>query len=64
MVDSSPPDLVPGQLYLRALTTVDKEELVFERHQLGGWVTVKCRQGRIVSKYSYAKHGFKMKDEK
>ena len=54
--DPASPDLVLHHLNLCSLSAVNQKKLSIHCHYLAGWVTVKCRDGRVISKDSYSEH--------
>jgi hypothetical protein len=56
MRDLAPPDFVIDHLDLRAFTTIDKKQIPIHRHYLAGWMTIECRNSRIVSENCNGEH--------
>jgi hypothetical protein len=48
--DFTSPDPVSYHLNLSSLAAINKEQVAIHRYHLAGWVTVKCRNGRVISK--------------
>jgi hypothetical protein len=56
MIDTAAPDFVFIHLGLRAFPAIDQEKVIIQGDDLGRGMTVKGRDGRIISKYGYREH--------